>query len=97
MTWLQRSRCPSRTFKLERTDGEAHPRLAVQARVLRSERRAESAHPSLLVSVEQMKEMLLTKDDHVIEAVPPEALSRDSRGPSIGSRDSFRDMVLYCH
>ena len=38
--------CPCRIFKLERTDGEGHPRLARLARVLRSGRRAESARPS---------------------------------------------------
>ena len=38
--------CPCRIFKLERTDGEAHPRLARRARVLPSGRRAESARPS---------------------------------------------------
>jgi hypothetical protein len=35
--------CPCRIFKPERTDCEAHPRLARRARVLRSGRRAESA------------------------------------------------------
>ena len=34
--------CPYRIFKPERTDGEAHPRLARRARG----RRAESARPS---------------------------------------------------
>jgi hypothetical protein len=38
--------CACRIFKPERTDGEAHPRLARRARVLPSGRRAESARPS---------------------------------------------------
>jgi hypothetical protein len=40
------SACPCRIFKPERTDGEAHPRSARRARVLRSERRAEWVRPS---------------------------------------------------
>ena len=47
----ERSCYPYRIFKPERTDGEAHPRLARRARVLPSGRRVESERPSSAICV----------------------------------------------
>ena len=47
--WRDWDARPCRISKLERTDGEPHPRLARRARVLPSGRRAESARPSLAI------------------------------------------------
>jgi hypothetical protein len=66
-----RATCSCRIFKLERIDGETHPRLARRARVLSSGRRTESARPSSAM------------DHDVIEALPPDRSEQSRRNRAI--------------